>query len=85
MGGYSIAPGCLVACRLVPSTVIRTFKYEPDSNRLLIQFQSGRRYAYFDVPPDVYAALRRANSRGSYFNKWVRDRYPYAQLESAEQ
>lgn len=65
----------------MPSTVIRTFNYEPERRRLIIEFQSGRRYAYFDVPPDIHAAMRGARSRGSYFNSWIRDRYSYTRLD----
>lgn len=65
---------------LMPSTVIRTFRYDAAESRLVVEFQSGRRYAYFNVPPNIYEDMRRARSRGSYFNTWVRDRYSYARL-----
>jgi KTSC domain len=68
----------------MPSTVIRRFHYEGQRNELVIQFQSGRRYAYDNVPPEVYDALRAARSRGSYFNAWVRDRYPCRKLDEGE-
>ena len=67
----------------MPSTVIRTFHYEPDDQRLVIEFQTGRRYAYFHVPPDVYEAMRGAPSRGAYFNSRIRDRYSYSRIETA--
>jgi hypothetical protein len=65
----------------MPSTVIRRFHYEPDVNRLVIEFQSGRRYAYSDVPAQTYAAFRAAHSRGAFFNAWIRDRYTYECLD----
>ena len=65
----------------MPSTVIRRFRYHPDSHRLVIEFLLGRRYAYVDVPPEVYMAMRRAHSRGSYFNACIRDRYSHERLE----
>ena len=66
----------------MPSTVIRKFYHEAESNRLIIEFQTGRRYAYFDVPPEVCAAMRRAHSRGSYFNENICDRYSFARLDN---
>jgi hypothetical protein len=66
----------------MPSTVIRKFHYEPECNRLLIEFQSGRRYAYSNVPPETYAALRAAHSRGSYFNTRIRDHFPCESLDN---
>ena len=68
----------------MPSTVIRRFHHDPGSNRLIIEFQTGRRYVYFDVPPEVYAAMRSAHSRGAYFNENIRDRYSFARLDNED-
>jgi hypothetical protein len=67
----------------MPSTVIRRFHYEAQRQVLVVEFLSGRRYAYVDVPQDVYAAMRAAHSRGSYFNRHVRDRYSFKRLDDA--
>jgi len=67
----------------MPSAVIRRFHYEADRRQLIIDFQSGRRYAYSGVPPDIILGLRRAHSRGSFFNTHVRDRYPCVLLQDA--
>lgn len=67
----------------MPSSVIRAFSYECGTHRLIIDFQSGRRYAYLDVPPEIPAALRAAHSRGSYFNRRVRDHYAFVRLDEA--
>ena len=47
---------------------------------LQIRFQSGRAYAYFDVPEQVYSELMRASSHGSYFNAHIKDVYRYRQI-----
>jgi hypothetical protein len=67
----------------MPSAVIRTFRYNPDDKLLVVEFVSGRRYAYFDVPRNVYDLMRGATSRGAYFNSQVRDNYQYAELSSS--
>jgi len=59
----------------MPSSVIRGFDYDPAESRLDIQFVSGRRYAYHDVPEEVVEAFRRAFSKGEYFNAHIRDHY----------
>ena len=64
----------------MPSTVIRSFAYRPDSRELLIDFQTGRRYAYFDVPEEEVEALRSAFSKGRHFNAHIRDRYRFREL-----
>ena len=64
----------------MPSTVIRRFDYSPDARELTIEFVTGRRYIYSDVPIEEVEALRSAFSKGTHFNRRIRDRYPYREL-----
>jgi hypothetical protein len=61
----------------MPSTVIRSFEYDKDSQRLLIIFQSGRRYEYLDVPVELVQELRGAFAKGEFFNKHIRSGFMY--------
>lgn len=62
------------------STVIRDYIYDPQSHALSINFVSGRCYVYADVPPETVAAFSRAPSRGSFFNRYIRDHYAYRDI-----
>ncbi|HEX8413113.1 MAG TPA: KTSC domain-containing protein [Sphingomicrobium sp.] len=64
----------------MPSTVIRRFHYEPDSRELLVEFVTGRRYVYVDVPEDEVTAWWEAFSKGRHFNANIRDRYAFREL-----
>ena len=64
----------------MPSTVIRRFQYHPDRRELEIEFVTGRRYIYSEVPPEEAQSMRAAFSKGRYFNAYVRDRYPCREL-----
>ena len=64
----------------MPSTVIRRYDYSPESEELTVEFVSGRRYVYSGVPQDEVEAMRRAFSKGAYFNKRIRDRYAFREL-----
>ncbi len=64
----------------MPSTVIRAFSYDPAARRLDIEFVSGNRYSYLDVPARVVEAMRRAGSKGGFFNRRIRDRYRFVRL-----
>jgi hypothetical protein len=64
----------------MPSQVIRGFEYDAERRYLDIVFVTGRIYRYFDVPPGVSAALRKAFSKGEYFNQHIRDAYAVARL-----
>ena len=65
----------------MPSSVIRSFDYRSERRELEVQFVSGRRYVYVDVPDAEVEGLRRASSRGRYFNLNIRDHYGYRELE----
>ena len=64
----------------MPSTVIRRFFYVPASRELTVEFVTGRRYLYFDVPADEVEAFRAAFSKGSHFNRKIRERYEFREL-----
>jgi hypothetical protein len=61
----------------MPSTVIRFFRYDPEKKRLLVVFQTGRRYKYEGVPEEIFLGMKAAFSKGEFFNAHVRDRYPF--------
>ena len=64
----------------MPSTVIRHFTYSPESRELKVLFTTGRRYVYHDVPPEAADAFRAAFSKGIYFNREIRGRYPFTEV-----
>lgn len=66
--------------RRMPSLVIRRFMYVPDSRELTVEFVSGRRYVYSNVPAESVEAFRAAFSKGSHFNRHIRDRFPCREL-----
>jgi lysyl-tRNA synthetase class 2 len=61
----------------MPSSVIKSFDYDPAARRLDVLFVSGRRYSYFDVPPDVAARMRASFSKGEFFNAHIRGRFGF--------
>ena len=65
----------------MPSTVIRRFDYRPDTLELEIMFTTGRRYVYADVPEEEIRGFRAAFSKGSYFNRRIRDRYRFREID----
>jgi hypothetical protein len=67
-----------------PSSVIRSFEYDPRRRELLIVFQSGRRYRYQDVPRATFEGLRDAASHGDYFNTYIREQFAFVRDETAQ-
>ena len=69
----------------MPSTVIRRFDYRPDRCELFIEFRSGKRYIYSNVPESVAHAFGAAFGKGIYYNSRIRDRFPSRELTGAGQ
>ena len=69
----------------MPSTVIRRFDYSPQGRELVVEFITGRRYVYLDVPDEEVAAMRSAFAKGRYFNAHIRDRYRFRELAEGDQ
>lgn len=61
----------------MPSSVIRSFAYDADHQHLDIEFVSGKRYRYIDVPARLVTALEAAASKGHFFNTKIRDRFAF--------
>ena len=59
----------------MPSSVIRRFVYDATERALWIEFVTGRRYVYEEVPEEVAQALGSAFSKGTYFNSRIRDHF----------
>lgn len=66
----------------VESTTLSTVAYDDARNLLELEFRSRAIYQYFGVPPAVHAALLCAPSKGSYFNRVIRGRFPYARANA---
>jgi hypothetical protein len=67
----------------MPSTVIRSFKYNADSRKLMIVFQSGLHYTYQNVPTETYTAMKNSFSKGEFFNAHIRDRFSFVRESTA--
>ena len=61
----------------MPSAVIRSYEYSASRKELRVTFQSGRRYRYQQVPPEIYAEMKNAFSKGEFFNAHIRDHFPF--------
>jgi KTSC domain-containing protein len=64
----------------MPSNVIRNYLYDPANSELWITFVTGRKYVYAAVPQDVFDAFKSAFSRGTFFNREIRDHYEYREI-----
>lgn len=69
----------------VDSTTLSTVVYDEAHELLQLEFRRSRAvYQYFSVPAAVHQALLSAPSKGGYFNRIIRGRFPYALVYNAQ-
>ena len=69
---------------LVSNTGITQIGYHEDSEThgtLELEFESGRVYQFFNVPPKVYEQFMRASSREAYYEVNIGSRFPNSRVE----
>jgi hypothetical protein len=62
---------------IVHSSTLNSIGYAEGDRVLEATFRNGDVYHYVLVPTAVWNGLVSADSKGAYFNRHIRDRYPY--------
>jgi hypothetical protein len=62
------------------STTLAAVAYDDRCGELKLDFRDGARYTYSGVAPELFRDLLCATSKGSFFNRYIRGRFPYAKL-----
>ena len=60
----------------VDSSVLAQMGYDALRAVLQVMFRAGGIYQYFGVPQNTYGDLLRAESKGAYFNRHIRNTFP---------
>ena len=68
----------------VESTTLATVAYDKARGLLELEFRSRAIYQYFGVAAAVHQALLGAPSKGSYFNQFIRGRFPYSRASHGQ-
>lgn len=69
----------------VDSSNIASIGFDETRYILEIQFHSGDVYRYARVPSHVHQGLMDAESKGSYFLRFIRDRYPTTKVSDGHE
>lgn len=64
----------------VSSSDLRSVGYDPQTQTLEIEFNSGEVYQYFNVPVGIYQGLMSAASHGKYFHQNIKNTYSYRRI-----
>jgi hypothetical protein len=66
----------------VISKGIRWIRYDEHTRTLDVAYTASGEYRYFDVGPEVYAWLMKAESKGKFVNRLVKEKYRYERLDA---
>jgi hypothetical protein len=80
---YALETGVL-HMEAVNSKGIRWIRYDERTRTLDVAYTNSGEYRYFDVGPEVYAWLVRAESKGRFVNRLVKERYRYERLDDGQ-
>ena len=61
--------------RPVKSSAIIAVGYDHYTQRMKIKFKQGKIYDFCRVPQYIFQELLKANSKGTYYNENIRDKY----------
>ncbi len=60
------------------SSNVAGFSYDKATQVLTVEFNSGSRYDYYDVPEHIFRGMESADSKGRYLNAQIKGNYRYA-------
>lgn len=64
----------------VRSSSLARLSYDHRQATLQVEFRDGTQYQYAGVPLETYQCLLQADSKGSYFNHYIRSRFPFTTI-----
>ena len=64
----------------VASSVVAAVGYDPVYRWLEVELKTGAVYLYRGVPARIHQAFLAALSKGSFYNRYVRDDYPFVRV-----
>ena len=64
----------------IDSSAIASLGYDATNRLLELEFVTGAVYDYEGVPPEEVLAMLESDSRGRYFDMYIRGPYPYRRI-----
>ena len=64
----------------IKSSNIKKTVYDTETKKMLVEFNSGAKYEYIEVPHQVYTQFRLSESQGKFFNSKISKTYKYRKV-----
>lgn len=65
----------------MPSSVIESFHYNPESRTLRVNFLSGTIYDYYQVPEWIFVKMNSYKSKGTFLNRFIKGNFDYSRVD----
>jgi hypothetical protein len=62
------------------SALVKSIAYDAEAAELTVHLANGRAYRFKDVPQLVYRNFIKAESKGTFFNLFIRDSYDFERV-----
>jgi len=64
----------------VKSSCISAVGYESNFGDLIIEYNTGNRFAYQKVPYEMFQKLMKAESKGKFVNQFIKGKYDFRRI-----
>lgn len=64
----------------IKSSNIKKTEYDTNTKNLVVEFNNGLRYEYYDVPHQIYTRFRMSESQGKYFTTEISKKFKYKKV-----
>jgi aspartokinase-like uncharacterized kinase len=64
----------------IQSSNLKKTEYDTETKKMLVEFNSGAKYEYIEVPHQVYTQFRLSESQGKFFNSKISKTYKYRKI-----
>lgn len=65
----------------MPSSVVNTYIYFPETEILRIIYQSGAIYDYLKVSQEIFERFKSVQSKGRFLNYVIKPKFKYKKIE----
>jgi lysyl-tRNA synthetase class 2 len=63
------------------SSSLASAAFDPHHNILRVEFRDRAVYVFWGVPATLHDALLKASSKGAFFNRSIRGKFPFCRLQ----
>lgn len=71
--------GTKIINKIKSSNILKT-EYDTQNYEMVVEFKTGGKYKYSNVPHNIYTQFRMSDSQGKFFSKNIAKKYSYVKL-----